>query len=114
MHKLVTVDSLGVYCDDVQQTDQSPSLPSCFLAEGGTDAELVGIFRTSMAPADHNGGPGQGRGALGKGQHEYVVMPVSPSFRLRVQKGDGDGGGGARCKVQAIFNEVGGDRGSER
>lgn len=41
-------------------------------------------------------------------------MPVSPSFRLRVQKGSGDGTDGARCKVQAIFNEVGYDRGLER
>lgn len=54
--------------------------------------------------------------SLDEGQrlHQYVVIPVSPSFRTKIQRGGENGGGGAagtmfggaRCKVEAIFNEV--------
>lgn len=51
--------------------------------------------------------------SLDEGQrlHQYVVIPVSPSFRTRIQRAGGGGAGGsifggARCKVEAMFNEV--------
>lgn len=139
VYKLVSVDSLAVYCDEelpppatstekkppasgvdarsppppplrpTHAGDQSeetgeprdrseePGERSSFLAAGLTDADLEGMFRTSLMG--------------GGGRHSYVVIPASPSFRLRVQRNGGGGGGGgaaggSKYKVQAFFNEV--------
>lgn len=117
VYKLVTVDSLAVYCDEPRRPPaaskaSSQSLSSLvsgnskadtdldgvslssgsFLAAGLSDEVLEGMFKRSLTSE--------------KDSHSYVVIPASPSLRLRVQRG-GDGGGGARCKAQAFFTDVG-------
>ena len=111
MYKLVTVDSLAVYCDGPSPppSSASPHPPlsgnpeegtstdarlaaarGSFLAGALSDEELEGMFKMSLTG--------------GEDRHSYVVIPASPSLRLRVQRG---GGGGTRCKSEAFFNDVG-------
>lgn len=84
--------------DGCRETADDRGARRSFLGSLLQDEELKRMFKDSLDE--------------GQRLHQYLVIPVSPSFRTRIQRtgaGGGAGGsifGGARCKVEAMFNEV--------
>lgn len=123
MYKLVSVDSLAVYCDEefrprcrsaaaATTTGSSsssgsstgkkpPPPPSPHAAGGGGNqsketeepGERSSFLAAGLTDEDLEG---MFRTSLAEGgdRHSYVVIPASPSFRLRVQRNATSGGGG--------------------